>query len=150
MADLHGFDANEQEPAKDFEAIPAGKYEVVITDSEMKPTKAGTGEMLALTLQVVSGPHKNRFIWTNLNLRNPNATAEQIARGQLAAICLAVGIPKPKDTEELHDKPFVARVVVKEYQGEMQNDVKGFSACKVAKPPAAADTPPEKTEFWGT
>jgi len=150
MADLHGFDANEQEPAKDFEAIPAGKYEVVITDSEMKPTKAGTGEMLKLTLQVVSGPHKNRFIWTNLNLRNPNATAEQIARGQLAAICLAVGIPQPKDSEELHDKPLIARVSVREYQGDKQNEVKGFSSRGDAEPPAAADVPPTKPGMWGT
>ena len=48
MADLSGFDANQVEPTGDFEPIPAGKYLAVITDSEMKPTKSGTGSLLQL------------------------------------------------------------------------------------------------------
>jgi hypothetical protein len=31
------------EPAAKFDPIPAGKYLAVITESEQKPTKAGTG-----------------------------------------------------------------------------------------------------------
>jgi hypothetical protein len=62
MADLRGFDANNVEPAGDFEPIPAGKYLAVITDSEMKPTKAGTGNYLQLTFQVIEGPCSNRLL----------------------------------------------------------------------------------------
>ena len=36
MADLSGFDASKVEPAGDFEPIPAGKYQAVITGSQMK------------------------------------------------------------------------------------------------------------------
>ena len=90
MADLRGFDANQVEPSADFEPIPAGKYEAVITESEMKPTKAGTGHYLQLTFQVVEGEFKNRLLWARLNLDNPNATAVQIARAELSAICRAV------------------------------------------------------------
>ncbi|TWU39480.1 DUF669 domain-containing protein [Novipirellula artificiosorum] len=43
MAALN-FDANQVEPTNSLEPIPAGKYVAVITDSEMKPTKAGTGQ----------------------------------------------------------------------------------------------------------
>lgn len=32
------FNANEVEPSIGFDAIPAGKYQAVITDSEMKDT----------------------------------------------------------------------------------------------------------------
>src|SRR3990172_3284342 len=39
MANLNGFNANNVDPATDFEPIPAGKYLAVITESEMKPTK---------------------------------------------------------------------------------------------------------------
>ena len=46
MANLQGFDANTVEPADDLDPIPDGKYIAVITDSEMKPTKAGTGNYL--------------------------------------------------------------------------------------------------------
>ena len=44
MADLRGFDANQIDPASDFDPIPAGKYVAAIIASEMKPTKAGTGQ----------------------------------------------------------------------------------------------------------
>ncbi len=50
MADLRGFDANKVEPATPFEAIPAGKYLAMITASEMKANKAGTGRFLELSL----------------------------------------------------------------------------------------------------
>jgi hypothetical protein len=57
MADLRGFDANQVEPSSDFEPVPAGKYLAVITESEMKPTKAGTGHYLQLTF--ACGPAKS-------------------------------------------------------------------------------------------
>ena len=72
MADLHGFNAEDVEPAADFEPIPAGKYLAVITDSEMKPTKSGNGSYLELTFQVIEGEYKNRLLWARLNLDNPN------------------------------------------------------------------------------
>ena len=96
MADLNGFDANNVEPAAAFDPIPAGKYLAVITDSEMKPNKAGTGSYLQLTFQIIEGEYKNRLLWARLNLDNPNATAVQIARAELSAICRAVGVLAPE------------------------------------------------------
>ena len=90
MANLNGFNANNVDPATDFEPIPTGKYLAVITDSEMKPTKSGSGRYLELTFQVIDGPHKNRLLWSRLNLENPNELAMQIAQGELSAICRAV------------------------------------------------------------
>ena len=62
MANLHGFDANQVDPASNFDPLPAGKYLAAIIESEMKPTKAGTGNYLALTFQVLDGPHKGRML----------------------------------------------------------------------------------------
>ena len=90
MANLTGFDANSVNPATDFEPLPAGKYLAIITDSEMKPTKSGSGNYLELTFQVIDGPFKGRMLWSRLNLDNPNAQAVQIAQGELSAICRAV------------------------------------------------------------
>jgi len=150
MADLRGFDANQVEPSADFEPIPAGKYEAVITESEMKPTKAGTGHYLQLTFQVIEGEFKNRFLWARLNLDNPNATAVQIARSELSAICRAVGVMAPSDSTELHDLPLVISVKCKKREdtGELTNEIKGYSA-KKSEPPAVAaqaagNTPPSK------
>ncbi|QDV24543.1 hypothetical protein Q31a_28620 [Aureliella helgolandensis] len=57
MANLNGFDANSVEPADELEPIPTGKYIAVITDSEIKPMKSGTGNYLQLTFQIVEGEY---------------------------------------------------------------------------------------------
>ena len=82
MATLN-FNANEVEPSTGFDAIPAGKYQAVITDSEEKRNKAGTGTYLQLEFEVIEGDYKNRKLWTRLNLNNPNAEAVRIARATL-------------------------------------------------------------------
>ena len=128
MANLTGFDANQIEPNKPFEAIPAGWYKAVISESEMKPTKAGDGEYLELTLQVIEGLHEGRNQWDRLNLKNKNEQAVEIARRTLSAICRAVGRMTPNDSAELHNIPLMIKVGMKEYEGEMRNEVKGYKA----------------------
>jgi hypothetical protein len=151
MADLRGFDANTVEPAGDFEPIPGGKYLAVITESEMKPTKAGTGNYLQLTFQVIEGPFQNRLQWARLNLDNPNETARKIAQGELSAICRAVGVLAPNDSVELHNLPLVINVRCKKRAdtGEIVNEVKSYSkkespAAPTGNGPAAKSTPPWK------
>ncbi len=136
MANLRGFNANEIEPTSDFEPIPNGKYNAVITESEMKPTKAGTGQYLQLTLQVIDGDHKNCLLWARLNLDNPNPTAVQIAQAELSTICRALEIMAPNDSAELHNLPLVIHVRCKrrEDTGELTNEIKGYSR---------KDTPPD-------
>lgn len=147
MADLRGFDANNVEPAGDFEPIPAGKYLAVITDSEMKPTKAGTGSYLQLTFQVIDGEYRNRLLWARLNLDNPNDTARKIAQGELSAICRAVGVMAPRDSVELHNLPLVIHVRCKKRTdtGEIVNEVKGYAKKEAPAAPAAGNGPPAKT-----
>jgi len=147
MADLRGFDANNVEPAGDFEPIPAGKYLAVITDSEMKPTKAGTGSYLQLTFQVIDGEYRNRLLWARLNLDNPNDTARKIAQGELSAICRAVGVMSPTDSVELHNLPLVIHVRCKKRTdtGEIVNEVKGYAKKEAPAAPAAGNGQPAKT-----
>ena len=147
MADLNGFDADTVEPTTDFETIPAGKYEAVITESEFKPTKAGTGNYLQLTFQVIAGPYKNLFLWARLNLNNPNATAVTIAQSELSAICRAVGVTKPRDSAELHNLPLVIRVRCKTRHdtGEIVNEIAGYTkkeSAVAAQTAMSVSTPP--------
>jgi hypothetical protein len=150
MANLQGFDANLVEPSNDFEPIPAGKYLVVITDSEQTPNKAGTGSYLNLTFQIIDGPHKNRLLWARLNLDNPNAKAVQIARAELSAICRAVGVLAPNDSVELHNLPLVIHVKCKKRPdtGEIVNEVKGFSKKESPQTANATVTTPNSTPPW--
>lgn len=130
MADLGGFDARKVDPSSNIEAIPAGKYTAVITDSEMRPNKAGTGEYLALTFQVIEGPFANRPLWARLNLRNPNPTAVEFARADLSAICRAVDVLEPGDSADLHNLPLIVHVRCKKREdtGDIVNEIRGYSA----------------------
>jgi len=147
MVNLDGFDANKVEPTTDFEAIPAGKYVAVVTASEMKPTKSGNGSYLELTFQVIEGEFKNRLLWARLNLDNPNEMAVKIARGELSALCRAVGVLEPKDSVELHNLPMLISVRQKtDSDGELRNEIRGYSkrgTANGAKSTQAANpTPP--------
>ena len=151
MADLDGFNAHEVEPTASFEAIPAGKYLAAITESEMKPTKNGSGSYLQLTLTILEGEYKGRVLWARLNLVNPNQTAVKIAQSELSAVCRAVGVMTPRDSCELHNIPLLITVKVKKREdtGELANEVKGYepksaAAGKPQQAPANSTTPPWK------
>ena len=47
----YNFDASTIEPSNSYDPIPAGWYQAIISNSEMKPTRDGYGEHLSLTLQ---------------------------------------------------------------------------------------------------
>ena len=130
------FNAEEIEPQSDFSPLPVGNYTVVITQSEMKPTKTGNGQYLQLTLQVVEGEYKNRLIFDRLNIQNQNSVAQQIAQKALSSICRAVGVMHPKDSEELHDKPFSVKIGIRPASGEYgeSNIVKGYSSLSSSTP----------------
>jgi len=149
MADLRGFNANEVDPVSDLEPLPAGKYLAMIIDSEVKPTKSGNGSYLQLTFQVLEGPYKGRFVWSRLNLDNPNETTVKIARAELSAICRAVGVLTPKDSVELHNLPLVITIKLKKREdtGDMQNEIRGYAkreATAGQPQPAISNVPPWK------
>ena len=151
MANLNGFDASQVEPTASFDPIPAGKYLAAITESEMKPTKNGSGNYLQMTFTVLDGEYKNRVLWARLNLHNPNATAVKIAKSELSALCRAVGVMQPRDSVELHNIPLLITVKVKKREdtGELTNEIKGYEPKSVAagqpqQAPVASNTPPWK------
>ncbi len=96
------FNADEVAPSTSLDPIPAGKYQAVITDSELKMTKSGTGSYLELTFEIISGEYEKRKLWARLNIRNNNQKAVEIAQRDLSAICHAVNVLHPQDSSELH------------------------------------------------
>jgi len=151
MANLGNFNANEVEPTTTFEPLPAGKYLAAITATEMKPTKKGDGSYLQLEFTVLEGDCKGRKTWDRLCINHPNEMTQRIARGNLSAICRAVGVMQPRDSVELHNIPLVITVKCKkrEDNGEITNEIKGYEAKAAAtgRPQQAAtadNTPPWK------
>jgi len=128
MVNLNGFNASEVDPAVPFEAIPAGKYEVMIVASEEKPTKKRDGTYIELELEVVSGEYKGRKIWDRLNVDNPSDDAIRFAKATLSSICRAVNVLKPMDSTDLHNIPLIAQVKCRKMQDsdDLTNEVKGY------------------------
>lgn len=150
MATLN-FNANEVPPAEALEAVPAGKYNAVITESEVKPTKSGTGHFLELTFEIIEGELKGRKVWARLNLDNQNQQAVQIARGELSAICHAVGVMQPKDSAELHNRPLEISVRCKKREDtdELSNEIKGYAKKdSPATPTAPAPQAKQDSPVW--
>ncbi len=135
MANLGGFDASEVKDSE-YEALPAGEYRAVISDSERKKTKDGASELLQVKLQIIEGPFKNRTIIDRFNLWNKNPEATNIAQQQFKKVCEALNILKPADSSALHMKPLTIKLAVKEYNGKDQNEVKGYKAALSSSAPA--------------
>ncbi|MCK5604793.1 DUF669 domain-containing protein, partial [Candidatus Pacearchaeota archaeon] len=91
--------------------IPQGQYQAVILSSEMKPTKNGQGQFLALTLAITQGDYANTEFIERLNIVNQNAVAVEIAYKTLARISEAVGMTQtPADSNELHNKALMIQI----------------------------------------
>ena len=145
---LFQFDATTVEPQKPraYGPLPAGEYEMIIARSDLKPTNAGTGQYIELEMHVVSGEHSGRRLWERLNVDNPNKTAEDIAKQALAALQVAVNVPNMEDTEQLHDKPFIATVVIDRKDPE-RNRIMGYMSANgavTAKPGPVKAAPAAK------
>jgi len=117
--------------------LPAGEYEMVITRSATKPTKAGNGSYLELEMQVVSGEASGRRHWERLNLDNPSHQTVKIAQEQLAKLCVALGLDEVNDSEELHDTPFIAEVGI-DKKDDQRNVIWSYSSALKAAPKPAA------------
>lgn len=142
------------EDDRSFEPLPAGDYQMQVIESDIKPTRTG-GEQLVLTLEVLSGPYANRRVWDRLNIKNQNADAQRIAQRALADLCLAVGCASLRRTEDLHFKPFTARLTIKaDKTGQYgpSNAVRyksGGGAAPAVKAPATAPTAQQRPAATG-
>jgi hypothetical protein len=128
MAALN-FNAEGIDTTSQFDAIPAGDYEAMVTDSTMKRTKDNAGEYLELTIEVQSGQYQGRKLWDRLNLQNRNVTAVEIAQKQLAQLCHATGVMQVQDSQQLHNRPIIMKVSVKNDPSRgLTNEIKGYKA----------------------
>lgn len=113
------FDSGQHEDMQSgFDPIPAGKYLSMLVESEIKQTAKKDGEYAKLKFKVLEGEFKGRFIWTNLNLVNPNPIAVEIAQKELATLCRACGKAVIQDTAELHGIPIKMKVKIKPAKGD--------------------------------
>jgi len=121
------------------DSVPSGTYEAVITGSEIKPTRAGTGTGINLTFEILSEGAKGRKVWEWINYQHPNQEAQRIGQETLAKVCKAVGISQLNETEQLHNIPLMITVGI-DKNDATRNVIKGY-APKQAAQAAPAATP---------
>lgn len=148
----------EERTAPTYGPLPAGEYECMIVKSSTRATKAGTGSYLELEMHVISGDHTGRRHWERLNLDNKSLQTVKIAEEQLARLCVALGLDVVEDSEELHDKPFVAEFGI-DKKDNTRNVIWGYRAiggppvspAKLATPKAPPPAAPAKPAArpWG-
>lgn len=113
----------------DFQPLPPGWYSATITGAEIKSTKAGNGEYIAVKYSITGPTHQGRIIFSNLNIKNPNPKAEEIGRQQLGDVMRSIGLARVDDTDQLIGGSLVLKVEVREDEKYgAGNEVKGFKA----------------------
>jgi hypothetical protein len=123
--------ANElPESDRSFDPLPAGWYDVQITGAELRQTKSGTGQYIAVRYDVTGPTHQGRVVFGNLNIRNANPDAERIGRQQLGELMRSIGLAQVTDTDQLIGHQLQIKLRVREASGgyDASNDVSGFRA----------------------
>ncbi len=125
-----------------YKELAPGEYLAEIIDTDMSPTKAGTGEKLTLQFEVIEGDCAGTYVWHNLNIENPSQQAVEISKRQLAQICRAVGM----EGFQQHGELFAKRCVIVVAMGKANNDYPSKPEIRGWKPaiqpqPAAQSQP---------
>ena len=128
---------------RNFEPLPAGWYTAVVNAAEIKNTKAGTGQYIAIRYDITGPTHQGRVVFGNLNIKNPNPKAEEIGRQQLGELMRAIGLSTVQDTDQLIGGQLMIKLDVRESeQYGASNDVKQFKSSGSAPPAAGAKVAP--------
>lgn len=143
------FSANELPEGNDgeFTAIPAGDYQVEITEASLQDTKSGTGQYIKLRMDIIGPSHQGRVLFSNLNICNQSEKAEQIGLQQLGDVIRAIGVPSLNDTDQLIGGNMTVKVKVKddaEYgdANGKRNDIAAYKSMTGRKPPQANSSAP--------
>lgn len=128
------FHADQHEATDEYKPLPVDDYNVKIVDTEIKRTRKAEemnddnlGQLLKIKFEVLDGKYKGRYLWTQLNIINPNEMAVEISQKQLSSICRAVRLVivnyQTNDkgivcAPELHGKPL--KVTVSIEKGDAQ------------------------------
>jgi hypothetical protein len=142
------FNASEHEAwgeRKKIEPVPRGRYLSQIIASEIVQTRAGNGQRLAFTLDILDGQYAGRKLFDGINLVNPSKAAVEVGRSRLAMICNALEVHVLDDSSDLHLRPFWAHVEIKADRNEIsfyeKRERVGGSARPVGSPAGISTGP---------
>jgi len=136
-----------------FDPLPPGWYSSAITSAEIRNTKDGTGQYVAIRYDITGPSHQGRVVYHNLNIKNKSQKAEEISRQNLGEILRAIGLNQLRDTDELLTSQLQIKLKIREQEGyEPSNDIAGWkalgSSVPTASPGAATSAPGAAKAPW--
>ena len=131
------YSAAELQPSQSYDLLPSGWYTAIITEAELKATKAGTGEYIRVRYDITGPSGQGRVVFGNFNIKNQNPKAEEIGRQQLGDLMRALGLSAVHDTDQLINGHLTIKVDVRPGSGDYgpQNEVKGWKSNTASLPP---------------
>lgn len=133
-----------------YDPLPEGNYDATITSAELMPTKDGTGQYIKLRLDITGPSHQGRVVFSNINIRNASAKAEEIGRQQLGELMRAIGLSRVQDTDQLVGTHVNVKLTVREARTDAasgktygaSNEVRAYKAINgAAAMPQTASKP---------
>ena len=119
-----------------FDPLPKGWYSATIAGAELKTTKNGSGQYIAVRYDIIGPTHQGRVVFGNLNIRNQNIKAEEIGRAQLGELIRSIGVATLKDTDQLLGKSVQIKLDISQQEGyDPRNEVRAFKAIEGANMP---------------
>lgn len=127
-------DLNGVESSESFGSIPAGEYTAHIVNSVECASKNTDNYGVSFTWQIMDGQYRGRMVFDHVWLGGSDKCKEMGAR-RLKAIAVAGSHRNPnyiQDSTELHGLACLIKVATREWNGDLQNEVKAVSAVKAA------------------
>lgn len=143
MAQLN-FNATNVEPdAGTPVPVPAGVYNVMVDESDVKPTSNGSGAYLQVRYNILDGQYAGRKLFDRFNIQNQNPVAQEIGYKQLSALAHAVNVLHIQDSAQLHGIPLQVKVKIRAASGdyEASNEVSGRFAAGTHATGSTASAP---------
>ena len=123
-----------------FDPIPAGWYQASVSGAELKDTKDGEGQYIAVQYAILAPTHQGRVVFANISIRNKSAKAQEIGLSNLNALMSSIGLTSISDSDQLVGGSCQIKVKIQAAKDgyEASNDVSGWKAIEggVPKPDA--------------
>lgn len=124
------------ESDRSYKLVPAGWYDAVISEADVKPTKNGNGQYINIRYDITGPEHSGRVVFGKLNISNQNQQAEKIGLQQLGELIRAIGVDRLQDTDVLLGRRCKIKVKVSPAKDgyEASNDIGGWKALEAGTP----------------
>jgi hypothetical protein len=117
LLDILGLNDVVADTGGDYEPIPEGDYELIISNIEQRENSKGTGSYISCTFQVTEGEFADRKIFINFNISHVNKKAEDIGKAQFKSLILATN-KNPLELEDLIGQTVKASVKITPPKGD--------------------------------